>query len=242
MQSRRFHDLYPATAFIVVLNLGFFALEVIQHLKYARALPGGGQMNLLGGINGKVLWLLGGLTYDDLMDGQAWRIVSHAFLHGGLLHIALNLMALVDLGRFCEPLLSRWKLTVAYSAGVLGSAAGVIVSHKLTHRGGITIGASGAVFSLVGLLLVWSIRGRHEEIRDAMTHTLLWALIMGGAIPNISHGAHIGGLVAGAIFGLFVRDYVTSKEGERWRIPGMICAAVGALALTFSIVHYFRHR
>lgn len=121
MRTGRFYESFPVTAFLLLINLAWFGLEVIQHLKYTGALPG------LGGwvaIDVKVLRLLGALSWKELERGEYWRIVSCAFLHGGVIHILFNGLMLSDLGRSCEPLLSRWKFLVAYGIGILGSAAG----------------------------------------------------------------------------------------------------------------------
>ena len=120
MRTGRFQDDFPVTAFLLIFNVAFFGLEVIQHVKYTGQLP---QVGGMVSIDHKALYILGSLSWPYLEDGEYWRIVSCAFLHGGVLHIFFNGLMLSDLGRYCEPFLSSWKLLVAYGVGILGSAA-----------------------------------------------------------------------------------------------------------------------
>lgn len=240
LRPTRFHEQFPVTAFLLLLNLAFFALEVIQHLKYSRQL---GQPAELIGINSQVLHILGWLSWQDLSKGQYWRIVSAAFLHGGVLHIIFNLLMLSDLGRYCETFLSSWKFLVAYGVGILGSAAGSMVVGQLRGVPVASVGASGAICSLFGLLLVYSLKARQDELRDRLIRSVLWIVVITMFVPaNVDHGAHLGGFIAGGIFGLAVNDYMTSREALRWRYPALAVSALGITCLGFAIWNYFSKR
>ncbi len=240
MRPTRFHEQFPVTAFLLLLNIAFFALEVIQNLKLARQLgmPGG-----LQSIDSQVLDLLGWMTWEEIRGGQYWRVVSAAFLHGGALHLLFNMLMLSDLGRRCEPFLSSWKFAVAYGVGIVGSAAGSILLGELRGHPHASVGASGAIASLIGLLLVYAIKEHQDEFRDGLIRSVLWIAATTMFVPaRVDHGAHLGGFIAGGLFGLTVKDYITSREAPRWRFPAFVVSGLGIVCLGFAIWNYFQMR
>lgn len=125
-----------------------------------------------------------------------WRLVTAAFLHGGLLHIALNMYALYLFGPFVEEVLGRWRFVVTYLTLAVGSS---VLVYLLTAPGVATIGASGAVFGLFGLALVFLIRTR-QNITG-----MLVLLAINGVISlqsGISWQGHLGGFLTGLALGL----------------------------------------
>jgi len=235
LTARRIH---PVTSFILTLNFVFFALEVIQHYAYTKHWP---QLGAIGGIRGDVLDLLGSLDLRRFRAGEYWRAVSAGFLHGGFIHLLMNCWVLWDLGKHCELLLSKWKFVVAYFISLLGGSAGSLIG--MWHRGvGSSVGASGALCGLVGCLLVYAIKERHAELRDGLVRWIITILILSYLFPNVDQAGHAGGFVAGALFGLTVKDYISSDAAERWLRPGIACAALGCVGLGFAIQHYFSHR
>ena len=136
-------------------------------------------------------------------DGQWWRLGSAMFLHFGIVHLTLNMWALWDVGRLVERLYGRWRFALLY----LGSGvAGNLLSLVLQGNKAVSGGASGAVFSLYGALLVFLWRERRHvqkrEFRWLFGFAVLFTLItlaMGLVIPGIDNAAHVGGLVCGAL-------------------------------------------
>ena len=84
-----------------------------------------------------------------LQDGQWWRIISGAFLHGGLLHIGVNMLSLWFLGRFIESALGPWRMLLVYMVSLIASGLGVVYFSDPQIA---TVGASGAIFGLFGAL------------------------------------------------------------------------------------------
>jgi rhomboid protease GluP len=241
LRNERFHETYPATAFLLLFNIAFFILEIIEQLKLTHELP---RLLNVGGIDPGVTSLLGALGWSGIRHGEYWRLVTSAFLHGGFLHILMNGMVLVDLGRFCEPLLSSWKFVVAYGVSTIGGAVGSLIGHKLGagHVDSSSVGASGALCGLIGLLLVYSLKERQSELRDGLLRWIVWIAILSVYVPGIDHAGHLGGFIAGGAFGFTVSDYIDSRSAPRWRYPGMAVAVAGIACLGFGLWHYFANR
>jgi len=132
--------------------------------------------------------------------GQWWRVVTGGFLHGGIAHIALNMFALYQLGRFVEALLGPWRMLAVYAIALVGG--GYAVAYFAPHD--VTVGASGAIFGLFGALLAIGVRmGRSGRALISQTlPILLINLAFTFAIPFISKAGHLGGLASGFAAGL----------------------------------------
>lgn len=171
-------------------------------------------------------------------DGQWWRLGSAMFLHFGVIHLTLNMWALWDVGRLVERLYGRWRFALLY----LGSGvAGNLLSLVLQGNKAVSGGASGAVFSLYGALLVFLWRERRHvqrrEFRWLFGFAVLFTLItlgMGLAIPGIDNAAHVGGLVCGALLAqLLARPWAGNPQqppvAGRLVALGLLTAAMGVL-------------
>ena len=138
-------------------------------------------------------------------DGQWWRLFTAMFIHFGVVHLALNMWALWDIGRLVERLHGRWRFALLY----LGSGvAGNLVSLVMQGNQAVSGGASGAVFSLYGALLVFLWRERRQvdrgEFRWLFGGALAFStlmLVLGLVVQGIDNSAHAGGLVAGMLLG-----------------------------------------
>jgi membrane associated rhomboid family serine protease len=131
--------------------------------------------------------------------GQWERLITAAFLHAGLLHLASNMLALYVVGAPLERVIGSGRFVTVYLASALG---GSLLALVLSPPDVLGVGASGAVFGLFGALAVL-----HRRIgADARSITALIGinLVISFAVPNISWQAHIGGLVTGALVALLV--------------------------------------
>ena len=130
-----------------------------------------------------------------LDDGEWWRLITTGFVHFGFLHIAFNMLMLYRFGEMLEPALGRVRFGALYFAALLGGALGALVLSPNAFTGG----ASGAVFGLMGAVAVGSQR---MGLRDTGVGGLIVVnLLISVAVPGISLGGHIGGLIAGAVVG-----------------------------------------
>lgn len=237
--ARRFHEYFPVTSSLILLNVAFFVLEVTAHVKRDGELP---EMSTLFSIAPSVTLTLGSLSVSDLRHGEYWRLLASAFLHGNLIHILLNMLVLFDMGRLTEPHLSSWKLLTVYMACALGAA---LVSAGygawLGGRAGelrSSVGASGALTGLIGLVLVHAVRSGNTELRNEILRWILIIIALSLAVPNVDHAGHIGGFITGCLFGLGTRGYITSQQAERWRYPGYASGLAALVCLGFAAWNY----
>jgi membrane associated rhomboid family serine protease len=142
--------------------------------------------------------------------GEYYRLISAAFLHGGLLHIMFNMWVLFALGPQLEQLLGRARFLILYLLSALG---GSVVSYVFSAPNVPSVGASGAIFGLMGATLVVGRRLRADVTNVAILIGINVAI--GFVVPNIDWRAHLGGLITGAIVGA-VFAYVPFRR----RSPG----------------------
>jgi membrane associated rhomboid family serine protease len=131
-----------------------------------------------------------------LQYGQWWRILTGAFLHGGLIHIAVNMMSLWFLGRFIEFALGSWRMFLVYMLSLVASGLGVVYFSAPMVP---TVGASGAIFGLFGALFAigFKLGKPGMELVRANVGILVLNLIITFTVPAISWQAHVAGLLAG---------------------------------------------
>jgi rhomboid protease GluP len=191
--------------FIPIPSTATAAIALVDVVLYAVSwylTQSSGGSSTMGGISSQVLIRLGAKAPYILL-GQYWRLVTAIFLHAGLLHIGLNLWVLIDIGPEVESLFGSAKFMVMYLVtGVLG----FLISFWWQPFG-ISIGASGALMGLIGILIGASFHhGRMgKEYRSMLWKWVIYILIF-GLLPffAIDNAAHIGGLATGLVLGYFV--------------------------------------
>lgn len=153
-----------------------------------------------------VAW--GSNTTALTLPHQPWRLLSSVFLHGGPAHLLLNLGALLLVGTLAEAPVGRWRWLTAY---LLSGVGGSLASLWWHVRGVHSVGASGAIFGLYGLLLALlvtrTLRSSYQERAGIMGFLLFFALssLVGGLeAAATDNAAHLGGLVTGFLCGIWV--------------------------------------
>lgn len=139
--------------------------------------------------------------------GQWWRLVTSMFLHGGIVHLALNGWGFFQLGALFETWLGSIRLLLVYFAsGIAGSLASAYFSEVPS------VGASGAIFGVLGALIAFLLR-RHQlltpQAKSLLFQLVGWAVInvfFGFSTPGIDNAAHLGGCAAGFLLGLGLRE------------------------------------
>ncbi len=205
------------------LTYALIAINVVVFLA-----EGKGVFTLSGEGSGKLIskgGLLGSselpqLAGQGVAHGQLWRIVSSGFLHENLLHIGFNMWVLYYLGTMLEPALGAFRVGLLYFVSLLcGSLGALLVSpHALT------VGASGAIFGLMGAAAV-EMRARQIPLMQSGVGGLIVInLIISFTIPGISYGGHIGGLIGGALAAVMLR------AGDLRKVPALASAACVVLA------------
>jgi membrane associated rhomboid family serine protease len=170
---------------------------------------------------GALFGSLEGFAGQGVAHGQWWRIVTGGFLHENLLHIGFNMYVLYLLGQMLEPALGRMRFGLIYAVSLLaGSLGALIVSpHSLT------VGASGAVFGVMGAAAV-EMRARQIPImQSGVGGLILINLVISFALPGISWGGHVGGLIGGGLAAIAL------QLGARFRqqiVALAACVVLGA--------------
>lgn len=153
---------------------------------------------------------------------EIWRVLSAMFVHGGMLHFALNMFALLLIGRGFEPILGTWRFLALYLVSGFGGSLAVALLSPLTP----VVGASGAIFGLLGAVLVI---GRQSGANMTGILVLLGANLVIGFIPdfNIAWQAHIGGAVVGALMALiFIKTAQPSQKRLQWLLLGALAGVL----------------
>lgn len=139
-----------------------------------------------------------------LKQHQWYRVVSSLFAHAGIWHILMNMWCLWDIGQMVEPHLAEWKYAVCYfGAGLCGSFLVMLVD-TLRHTTEVTVGASGAIFGLFGVLLVMAMKHVLSLNVKMLIINIVLMLLPGFFSTGISVAGHIGGLLGGFLLGLLV--------------------------------------
>jgi membrane associated rhomboid family serine protease len=160
------------------------------------------------------------------VDGEWWRLVTSAFLHTGLTHLAFNMLALWFVGSAIEPRLGRWRYLTVYFLSALG---GSVLSYAVDSPFQYSVGASGAVFGLFGALFVLMRRLRFD-VGGIIGLIVVNAVI--GFLPglNINWRAHLGGLIVGTVL-----TAAMVYAPQRHRLGVAIGASVAILALCGAV-------
>jgi membrane associated rhomboid family serine protease len=192
---------------------------------------------------GAVGSVAGGLVCDG--TPEVWRLVTSAFLHAGLMHVAFNGLLLWRLGEMLEPTLGHQRFGALYAAGLAGGSLGVVgmawVTRVLglealplvgtflaTSPNSITVGASGAVFGLFGAAIV-GLRARGvNPWRTDIGSLVLLNLVITFLVPVVSVGGHLGGFLGGLLAGRML--FVERERAARATVLTAL-AAVGMLLL-----------
>lgn len=153
----------------------------------------------------RVLLYLGANESSLVSAGEYYRLFVSMFLHGGLLHLVLNMYALNVLGPAVEKAYGKIKYIIIYT---LGGLVASISSYLFSN--GVSIGASGAIFALLGAVLVFALKSKRRDKRMILKEILSVVginIFIGISLPNIDNFAHIGGLIGGSLisFLLFKR-------------------------------------
>jgi len=181
------------------------------------------------------LFVKGALYVPGGLDqGEWYRLITAAFLHASLIHLLFNMLVLWFIGAPVEQAIGRGRFLAIYIvSGLAGSAGAIIFSPNV-----VTVGASGAIFGILGAALV--LEGQKNYVLGGQALGLIAVnLIFTFAIPNISIGGHIGGLIGGALSML-----AFSRLGRTHAIygrPGLLgIAGVVAVGVASVLVAYFR--
>ncbi|MEW6732983.1 MAG: rhomboid family intramembrane serine protease [Acidobacteriota bacterium] len=208
----------PFTYIIFAINLLVFVLMIFY----------GGTTNI------ETLRSFGAEENTLILQGEYWRLITPIFIHSGIIHMGFNSYALISLGPAVEKLYGSARFVVIYLIAGVTAVLGSFIWSILIARTGLAVGASGAIFGLLGALSVFGYKYRSElpeSFRRAfgtrMIVTIVLNLYIGFVLPGIDNAAHISGLIAGAISAIFI-PYLP-PGGQRkaiWTVLQLICLLI----------------
>jgi len=150
-----------------------------------------------------------------VVDGQWWRLLTNIFLHGGIMHLLFNMYGLFFAAIFLEPILGKLKFFIVYLlCGVIASLTSI-----LWHPETLSVGASGAIFGLYGVLLILLLfnKGQAGSKKFLLINTGIFIVInlVMGIRGGIDNAAHIGGLLAGILLGCVLNFLIEAPKPKR---------------------------
>lgn len=164
----------------------------------------------------------GGLYGYAVANGEWYRIITSGFLHASLIHVGFNCFVLYQLGMLMEPVLGKLRFGLVYGFSLLSGALGVL----LLDPDALTVGASGAVFGIMGAAVA-AMRSRGiNPFQTGLGGTIVLNLLITFAVPNISIGGHIGGLIGGFLATWLLLD-VGPKAVQDDRVLDAIVVVAG---------------
>jgi membrane associated rhomboid family serine protease len=180
------------------------------------------------GVN-EVAEVYGMWPFGITLYGEWWRLLTAAFLHGSWLHIAFNMYVLFVLGPTLERVLGHARFVVLYLVAALG---GSVASYAISDPRTVSVGASGAIFGLMGALIVAGRRMRWD-----ITQVLILLginVVIGFLSPQVDWRAHFGGLIVGALVaGVFVWTPAPLRSARvLWQALGVLAIVAILMAVT----------
>lgn len=211
------------TSILLLINVGLYIATVVASMR-------AGNNDAFLNLDGNTLFEFGAKVRFAILAGQWWRLVTAGFLHGGLLHIGMNMWVLWDVGAQVEEIYGTARMLVIYFAG---SVVGFIFSTMWSQY--LSIGASAAIMGLIGAMIAFGVHHRSTLAAAIRGHYIRWViymLIIGFLISQVDNAAHVGGLAGG--FGIAYIAGLPRAEGswqERvWQIASYVCILLTAIS------------
>jgi len=239
--SRTLSNLFPGigsvTGLILLVNGFDFLLLMMAHAK------AGIGIGLFANFDWELMVRFGGglsvpypLTDGSVTGGEWWRLVTPIFMHGSMMHFFFNSFLLVQLGPLAQQLYGSRLWPIYLLCGLSGSAAS-----QLT-RPTMTVGASGAIMGLIGLLLVNGLRNRSQlgqAMKSMLIRLILYTVIL-SVVFNIDHRAHAGGFFCGALLAYLIPEGET-KSPALWNALSFlgVLLVLAAFGMVGGLGKYF---
>jgi membrane associated rhomboid family serine protease len=219
------------TRILVGANIAVFLVNLLQ----------GASLNRNGGALFEDWLLIAQAINSDgqligVAEGQWYRMLTSAFLHGGIIHLAFNMYFLWIIGTAMETVLGRWRYIALYVVTALAGSAGALLFAPESP----TVGASGALFGILGAAVVFEQQGMNVLGGAALPVALInFAITF--FVPNISIGGHLGGFVGGVVCGLALSRFGRGHAAYgRLGLVGV--AALVGVGVASVVVAYFQVR
>jgi membrane associated rhomboid family serine protease len=173
----------------------------------------------------------GGLFGPAVADGDYYRIITSGFLHAGLVHIALNMYILYIAGGLLERSIGSLRFVALYFLSLIAGSFDAL----LIDPNALTVGASGAIFGLMAAAVVIAYGRGREDVARQFGILVALNLFLSFSVSNISVGAHVGGLVGGAIASLFV-IFIERRRGPALPLEIPVLTVIAAAFAVAAVV------
>lgn len=184
-----------------------------------------------------------GANWGPLSLGtQPWRMLTSNYVHGGIIHIFFNMWCLLNLGTLAARVFDRWTYLLIYTASGLAGSLASLWWHPMV----VGVGASGAIFGMVGALMAVLYLGRlpipKEAVKSTMKSLLSFAAynLLFGLSAGIDNAAHVGGLLGGLALGAFFSSHLMEppEQRQQWRT----LAVIGTFFFLSAGIYYVRRK
>jgi rhomboid protease GluP len=224
----------PVTSVLLIVNLLMFAVNWMAAISNGE-MSGFSVLMSMGHI---APYRLGeSFPYNIFYLNQWYRLVTAMFLHGGIIHIGLNMMVLLDIGPVVEEVYGSARFLFFYVVtGVTGFFASAFTNH-------VSVGASAPILGLIGLLIAITTKrsGAHmQQLRSRLISWVISIFVFGFLVRGIDNWAHGGGIAAGFLLGKIFADRqpMNASESRTAQILGWLAAAVIIASFALMIYHY----
>ena len=225
----------PVTTALLIVNLLMFGVSLVLTMQAGEA----GGLRTLFGLSQDASYRLGASYWRPIVyKHEWWRLFTAMFLHGGLLHIGFNMMALMQFGPALEEVYGSPRFLFLYT---FTGAFGFLVSAFTGH---FSVGASGALLGIMGAILAITTKrgGAYmRELRSRLIGSLVFLFVLGFmGLMRMDNWAHGGGLAAGFLLGkIFAdREPVDNSEKRRAHAMGWFAGLVMVACLVLMIMHF----
>lgn len=233
------------TKFIIAANITYFVFSLYVHMMAPGKEVPLLQVLLTGTGFSPSLYASGAHRHPEFMSGEWWRPVCSMFLHGGAIHLAMNMYSMNNIGPFAERLFGGTRLIVIYMLGGIVAAVSTGVWHAQTGgKQALLVGASGAVFAVVGALMAFLLRRGNQtgrQIGFELAKNAAFMIGIGFVVPIISNAAHVAGFVVGILFGLVVKPVLSVQISpaalRNWALSSLVLTLLCAASLGVGIFH-----
>ena len=178
-------------------------------------------------------------AFPVFVAGRWWTVLSAGWLHAGLLHVAMNMYWVWQMGPAITELFGSSRTVIIYTAGgiagfTLSSVAGAYFPNiPFLRPAGLTIGASAPVFGLIGALYHYGRTGS-AVVKQMATSIMIQAVIFGVLVPGIDNYAHLGGFAGGYLMSAVLKP-MTRERGDHMVIA-LVCLVATAASIVWSII------
>lgn len=216
------------TVLILLVNLGIYVATAIFAMQAGRH---GGFMDIDSG----TLYLFGAKFAPSILRGEWWRLITASYLHGGLMHIGMNLWVLYDLGAQVEEAYGTARfLAIYFVTGITGFYASMLWLPMVP-----SVGASAPLFGLIGAMIALGVRSKTSQGMALRSFYMRWAvygLVMGFILPHVDNGAHLGGLAGGFAMGFVTgAPRIMGPAENFWKVIAGLCIAATVWAIAQAI-------